>query len=137
MELARHVATWSKDPEVRVGAVVTLGKRRVSLGFNGFPIGVLDTPERLDDKPMKRALMVHAEANAIMQALEAGSAREASIYSTRFPCTDCAKMIIQSGVWRVITPPPPDSGHWATDAQVARAMLVEAGVTVVILEDRA
>ena len=131
MQLAEFVATWSKDPDVRVGAVISSGRRVVSMGFNGFPMGVADTPQRLADKSTKRSLIVHAESNALVFA---GRLSECSVmHASRFPCTDCAKLIIQSGIWRVTSRPLPTEGHWAQDAQISLAMLTEAGVDVKIL----
>lgn len=134
MALAEFVSKWSKDPDVQVGAVISQGRRVVSMGFNGFPMGVADTSRRLEDKSVKRSLVVHAEVNAIVFA---GRLPECSVmHASRFPCTDCAKLIIQSGVYRVTSRPLPTEGHWAADSQISLAMLTEAGVDVAILEER-
>src|SRR4051794_22836798 len=53
LEMARLVSTWSKDPSTQVGAVITRGKFVVSLGFNGHPKGVSDTPDRLENREVK------------------------------------------------------------------------------------
>ena len=61
-DLARLVATWSKDPSSQVGAVIVDDKKRiVSVGFNGLPMGVEDTDERLNVRELKYELIVHAE----------------------------------------------------------------------------
>ena len=68
-DLARLIATWSKDPSSQVGAVIVDDKKRiVSVGFNGLPMGVEDTAERLNVRELKYELIVHAEANAILTA---------------------------------------------------------------------
>ena len=129
LELARHVAGWSKDPSTKVGAVIVDSRRRVlGLGYNGFPRGVEDTPERLDHRPTKYSLVVHAEVNAI---LNAGRPVEgATLYGTLFCCNECAKVIIQAGIRRVVTPPFVTNGRWDSPHAIAESMLREAGVTV-------
>ena len=102
LELAEHVATWSKDPRTKVGAVVVDDKKRVvSLGFNGFPRGVDDTEERLDNREIKYLFVAHAERNALDNApiMTDGC----TLYSPLFPCSECAKTIIQKGIKRVVS----------------------------------
>ena len=68
MKLAEHVASWSKDPSTKVGAVIVDEQHRiVSLGSNGFPKGIADDT-RLDDRAKKYEIVVHAEINAILFA---------------------------------------------------------------------
>jgi len=68
-ELARHVANWSKDPNAKVGAVLFCKKGgSVTIGYNGFPMGVEDSAERLENKQVKLEFVVHAEINAIIAA---------------------------------------------------------------------
>ena len=66
-ELARFVSEWSKDPNAKVGAVL-FSKRGgdVAIGYNGFPMGVEDSAERLEDQDTKLELIVHAEQNALL-----------------------------------------------------------------------
>jgi len=98
MGLAEHVAQWSKDPSTKVGAVIARAdKSIVSLGFNGYPRGVPDI--NLDDRDYKYPRVVHAEMNAILSART--SVEGCSLYVTMFPCSDCAKAIIQSGIKEV------------------------------------
>lgn len=127
--LANLIASWSKDPSTRVGAVIVDHDRRiVGTGYNGFPRGVKDDPERYADKPVKYKLVVHAEANAIMNAVK--SVRDLTMYTTKYPCSDCVKLIIQSGLSLVITPPPGTGEPWATDAEFSAQMMKEALVAV-------
>ena len=75
-ELARYISDWSKDPNAKVGAVVFSKKGgSISIGYNGFPMGVEDSAERLTDKETKLELVVHAEVNALIAA---GSRAEGS-----------------------------------------------------------
>lgn len=133
MHLAEHIATWSKDPSTQVGAVIIDERRNVcGLGYNGFPRGVEDTEERYTDRETKYAMIVHSEANAILNAER--SVRGGVLFTTKFPCSACAKLIIQAGIKRVITNEPSEANamdaRWAKDCMIARIMLFEAGVIV-------
>jgi dCMP deaminase len=132
MELAGFIASWSKDPSTRVGAVIVNAntKRVISTGFNGFPAGVEDTQERLATREVKYEMVVHAEANAL---LFAGPAAEGgSLYVTPLPpCARCAVLVIQSGIARVVCPTPDKSKEpWATQSRISEQMFSEAGVTL-------
>jgi dCMP deaminase len=95
----------SKDPNTQVGAcIVNANKRIIGIGYNGFPFGVDDktfpwTAEGtfLDSK---YAYVVHAEANAILNAT--ADLRGSSLYVNLFPCNECAKLIIQAGIKEVV-----------------------------------
>ena len=143
LELAKHVSTWSKDPSTKVGAVIVneLG-HVVGTGYNGFPKGVADTDERLNDRPTKYALVVHAELNACLQAGHA--ARGGTIYvypafGTPPLCSNCAKAVIQSSITRVVGYNPTVSGEvqarWADELATARMMCEEAGVAMTMYEE--
>ena len=130
--LAEHISNWSKDPSTQVGAVIThtRSKRVVSMGFNGFPAGVEDTQERLDDRETKYEMVVHAEQNALMFAGD--RAEGCTLYVHPLPpCARCAVMIIQAGIKRVVCDQP-DFGHerWGEQAKTADTMLREAGLGV-------
>jgi dCMP deaminase len=102
MDLAAHVAGWSKDPSKQVGAVIVNSNKHVlSMGYNGFPRGVDDNPGCYSNKPLKRLWISHAERNALDNAPT--SVEGATLYSTLFPCNECAKGIIQRGIARVVT----------------------------------
>lgn len=96
------VAQQSKDPDTKVGAVIVQGDTPISSGWNGLPRGVEDKEERLQ-RPEKYNWMVHAEANAILNAARLGVKTDgATLYINRFPCKDCAGFIIQAGIKRVV-----------------------------------
>ena len=80
--LANEVATWSKDPSTKVGAVIVgENKQIISQGYNGFPRGVDDTEERYNNREIKYKMVVHAEMNAILNALYNGSSvKGATLY---------------------------------------------------------
>lgn len=95
----------SKDDSSRVGACIVNDRNHIiGIGYNGFPIGCSD-----DELPWERegafldtkyAYVVHAEANAILNS--STSLNDSRIYVTLFPCNECAKLIIQSGIKEVV-----------------------------------
>ncbi len=125
--LAKQIATWSKDPSTKVGAVVVDGTRRIiATGYNGFPRDVTDDAVRYELKATKYKLIVHAEANAILNAVS--SVKGCTIITTKYPCSDCAKLIIQSGIRDVWSPLPSTNPPWAEDSEWSKLMLKEACV---------
>lgn len=102
MDLAAHVSLWSKDPSTKVGAVIVNSDKLVlSLGYNGFPRGVLDLEERYKDRPTKYLFVAHAERNALDNSY--GDMRGATLYTTLCPCNECTKSIIQKGIKKVVS----------------------------------
>lgn len=132
LDLCEHVATWSKDPSTKLGSVIVDDKKRViSMGYNGFPRGVLDLNDRYGDRPTKYLFVAHAERNALDNAPM--MVEGCTLYVTLLPCNECAKSIIQRGIKRVITyrPNREDVFNW----NVTLAMFREAGVEVVYVEN--
>ena len=105
MSLAHLSAVRSKDPSTQVGAVIVDSNNRVvGLGYNGFPRGCDDNKfpweregEYLDTK---YAYVVHAELNAILNANKL--IENCRLYVSLFPCNECSKAIIQSGIKEII-----------------------------------
>ncbi len=108
MGIALLTAQRSKDNSSQVGACIVNKENKIlSLGYNGMPIGCLDDemPWEREGKPLdtKYMYVCHAELNAILNhASGTGSLRGARIYTTLFPCNECAKALIQSGISEVI-----------------------------------
>jgi dCMP deaminase len=128
LSLAEHVANWSKDPSTKVGAVIADPLCRiVSLGYNGFPRGVRDDKERLENRELKYRFVVHAERNALLFA--GRPLTGCTLYTYPFqPCSQCAAMIVQAGIKRVITLNAPVEQRWVDDFTVAKTILREGGV---------
>lgn len=102
LDLADHIASWSKDPRTKVGAVIVDEKKRVvSVGYNGFPRGVDDLEDRYTDRPTKHLFVAHAERNALDNAPL--MVEGCTMYVALLPCNECAKSIIQNGISRVVT----------------------------------
>lgn len=130
MGLALLSAKRSKDPNTQVGAcIVNENKKIISVGYNGMPIGCSDDAfpwsREGEDLNTKYPYVVHAELNAILNSKVDLS--NCTIYVTMFPCNECTKAIIQSGIKHMIylTNKYPDS----TAVKASMKMLDSAGIT--------
>ena len=131
MRVAREVSTWSRDPSTQVGAIMVRDRRVIATGYNGFPQGMADD-DRLNGKEEKYARIIHAEMNALMNALKFGVSSEgATLYCYGLPvCSNCMKAIIQAGVRRVVIIDPDGAAErwrlsWLLES---KGMLDECGV---------
>ena len=136
MGLAHLSALRSKDPNTQVGAaIVDENHRVVSVGYNGFPTGVSDDEfpwsREGDVLTSKYAFVVHAELNAILNSQR--SVRGCTIYVSLFPCNECAKAIIQSGIKKIVYESDKYNG---VDTNIAsKRMLRAAGVELVLISN--
>ena len=103
MQQAQIMSTRSKDPSTKVGCIIVSQDGYViSEGYNGFPRGIADTEERLNDRTQKYPRIVHGEANAVINACRNGTKIEDGVvFVTQPPCPDCAKMLVQSGISQI------------------------------------
>jgi len=132
LSMALLAAQRSKDPNTQVGACIVDPTRRIiGLGYNGFPTGCSD-----DDLPWARhsdqgelhkkyVFVVHAEVNAILNKGSA-SVRGATLYVALFPCNECAKVIVQSGIREVVY--MSDHYHDTDGCRASRILFQMAGV---------
>lgn len=137
LPIAHAVAGLSKDPRRQVGAVaVNDDGILLAVGYNGFPRGVSDDPSRYADREIKLNLIAHAESNLVAQAAYAGHSLRGStvLVSSKYPCSSCAKSLIQAGVKRIITPPPDPGSSWSVDASWSEIMFRESGVEIITVE---
>lgn len=107
----------------------------ISAGFNGFPRGVHDHDYRLKNRKLKLCMVVHAEANAIVQAARTGAKTHGAnmIVTERYPCSTCAGLIIQAGIKRVYAPimdAAETNQQWIDDKEFSEKMFREAGVQI-------
>lgn len=136
INLAEFIGSWSSCYQEgrQVGAVIVKDKRILATGYNGAPSGVISCKERGECLRKKLNIpsgtrqetcyAVHAEQNAICQAAKMGfSVEGATIYVTHQPCTICTKMIINSGIKKVIYK------HGYPD-EFSLVLLKEAGVEI-------
>jgi len=133
IELATHISGWSKDPSTKVGCVVVGEDREIrSTGFNGFPRGIEDDLDRLEDREQKYPLICHAEENAIMHAARVGVSLKGCVaYVTWPPCTRCTRSLIQAGIVEVVFPNDIEiPERWQKDFAMSMNMMEEAGILV-------
>lgn len=132
LEMAELVSSWSHDPSTKIGAVFVDDRKKVlSTGYNGFPRGIHNHPERWSDRPTKYKYIVHGEANAIYNATWNGASLDGStLYVHGLPtCSECAKAVIQVGAKRVVCHHPVDiPERWQAEWEETRSMFDEAGV---------
>ena len=135
INLVKEVATWSKDPSSKIGSiVVSSGGSVLAQGYNGFPRGIEDREDRLNDRSVKYDYMVHAEMNSIYNATYNGECLvDSTIYIYGLPvCHECAKAIIQVGISRVVSIRTKElSPKWKDSCTIALDLFEEAGVEVV------
>jgi len=131
LQLAKHVAGWSKDPSTQVGSVIVRPDHTIaSVGYNGFPRGIEDTHERHHTRSIKLDLMVHAEMNAVLNAN--GPVSGYTVYIWPFmSCDRCAIHLIQAGISRVVAPvcPVEKLDTWGPIFAKTKLLYDEAGVT--------
>lgn len=126
LKLAEHISSWSKDPSTKVGAVITDDKEVVSLGYNGFPTEIFDFQERLENREIKYEYIIHAEMNALLFAKR--SVFGFTLYTYPFmPCARCASMIIQAGIYRVVSYTS-NNPLWIKSFETSKSMFEEARV---------
>ena len=119
----------SKDPNTKVGACIVNSEHRiVGIGYNGFPVGCSDQEfpwnREGDFLDTKYPYVVHAEPNAILNSNS--KTQGCTLYVSLFPCNECAKLIIQSGIKEIVYM---DDKYNGTDSDLAsKKMLDAAGV---------
>lgn len=126
MSVSKISALRSKDPSTQVGAcIVNEDNRIVGIGYNGMPYGCSDEEFPWTNKTLgndsKYPYVVHAEANAILNATT--KLKGCRIYVSLFPCNECAKLIIQSGIKEIVF----ESDKYATsDSVIASKKMLDA-----------
>lgn len=131
------IASMSKDENTKVGCIIidTENKIVVAKGYNDLPRGVYHKVER-NQRPLKYKFTVHAEKNALFNALYMGvSVRGLTALSTLYSCSSCCGGLIQSGIKEFVCPEP-DRNHVSLvdDFPVTDVMFKESGVHVVFDE---
>ena len=140
MAIAEVVKLRSKDPNTKVGACIVKDNKILSTGYNGFPRGCNDNKYPWDkgnenEVDNKYFYVVHAELNAILNSTQ--SVKDSTIYVTLYPCNECAKAIIQSGIKKVIY----KNIDLSTEEKKCKIqhtgqMFTDAGVEVCMYENR-
>lgn len=136
LRLAHEVASWSKD-HVQVGAVIADHNRNPrGFGYNGMPRNLNDDLPERRQKPIKNWYFEHAERNVIYACARNGiSCDDCTMYVTHFPCCDCTRAIIQSGIRHVVVDAScmetstPFYEKWCDQFSESQTMMTEAGVS--------
>jgi len=130
---ALGVSTVSPDPTTKVGAVLANTEGIViATGFNRFPRGI--TPDaRLNDRPLKNEMVIHAEPNVILQGLELISKVGmyfCTLYITTLPCARCTGIILDANIGSVVCLEPTAEflTRWKDSVELSRSLFEEAGV---------
>lgn len=136
MGVAKLSAMRSKDPNTQVGAcIVSQDNKILSMGYNGFPIGCSDDdfPWAREGDPLENKYFytTHSELNAILN-YRGGSLDGAKIYVSLFPCNECAKAIIQSGIKTIVY--AEDKYEKTASVIASKRMLRSAGVEIIHYE---
>ncbi len=101
LEMAQIWAQNSYCERRKVGALIVKNKMIISDGYNGTPVGFENVCE--DEAGVTKSYVLHAEANAITKVAKSNNSSEgATLYVTASPCMECSKLIIQSGIRRVV-----------------------------------
>ena len=148
MGMAKYVASRSKDRSTKVGAIAVGPDKEVRMtSYNGFARGVDDNVEARHQRPTKYLYTAHGEENIVSTAALVGvSLKGCTVYVTCLPeplppCATCARMMIQSGVRRVVyekykQPNNPETlARWKESCDAALEMLTEAGVEVCVMSE--
>jgi dCMP deaminase len=144
--LSEYIATFSKDPSTKVGAVIARDVNRIiCVGYNGFPAGDPDLESDYNDRPTKISKVLHAERNAIEWSKKMGyfNLNGCSIYTTPLPPCDsdhagggCTDLIIGSGIRRVVSYKPTQAQYerWGESFESSRLKLEKAGIELVLYD---
>ena len=101
LDIAKRIGEMSHDTEHKVGAVIVKDNNILAFGFNGMPSGMPNECKHANGSTLPE--VIHAEANAICKlARSVGNAESATLYCTLSPCMECARLIMQSGITRII-----------------------------------
>lgn len=133
MQLAQHVGAWSKDRSTKVGCVIVSPLNDILVvGYNGFVRGADDAINHRHERPAKYDWTEHAERNAIYHAARSGIALKGSrMYLPWFPCMDCARAIVQSGIIELIAfAPDTKDERWGQQFSNSSLLFAEAEVRV-------
>lgn len=138
-QLAKFQADlFSKDPNTKVGSILIApdSYQILSTGYNGFARGVEETDVRWQ-RPNKNVFICHSEMNLIANAARGGVKVENSIcVVTMFPCVECSKILIQSGIKMIISSKPDyNDPRWGEHFRKSYDLLTEVGIEMILLTD--
>ena len=139
LQLAKYQAElFSKDPNRKV-ATILLSKDTLNIlstGYNGLPRGMNDDNEERWVRPTKYWYVTHSEINSICSAARNGTKVDGAIaVVTMFPCSDCAKALIQAGVKTIVSITPNiDESKWGEHFKISLEMFEELGIELILFD---
>ena len=134
--LAKYMSTASKDPSTKCGTSIIRPDNTVaSLGYNGFPRGIKDRVEWLNNREEKYKRVIHGEMNALLNAREPLVGYTLYTYPGPCSCERCTVHIIQAGIKKIVAPlaDPIHAERWAESIAVSKELYKEAGVEVKVI----
>jgi dCMP deaminase len=137
MNLVKQVSLRSKDRSTQVGCVIVGPDNEIrTTGYNGFPRGINDDRPERHERPAKYLWTEHAERNAIYNAARCGIAlKGCRAYLAWFPCMDCARALVQSGIVELVAHRPnEDDPKWGKEFTAALTLFGETGMEVRYVE---
>lgn len=130
LDMAKFVSGWSKDPSTKCGCVIVQPDtlRVVATGYNGFPRGMCDHEDLYLDRPTKLSRTIHAEVNAVLNAV--ADVEGCTAYVTGPPCNNCAIVLIQAGIDRVVCYEPSEDylSRWGETREMSIGFFEEVDV---------
>lgn len=142
-QMCDFVATKSKDRATKIGAIIVGPDNEIrSTGYNGFPRGINDDIDDRHNRPNKYMYTEHAERNAIYSAARTSiSVNKCRMYIDYYPCADCARAIIQSGISKILINKRDWENRvayweqrWKESCDCAKEMLHEANIEIELVE---
>ena len=139
LKVAKKIAKiFSKDPSTKVAAILLNSDyNMISYGYNCMPCGLDDNIDSRWIRPIKYKYVEHAERNAIYNATRKGIKTEGSIaITTLFPCTDCTRALIQSGIRTIVCPSNNEinNSNWNEDWKISLEILNECGINILYID---
>ena len=135
LSIVNTLCDLTDDTKKGVAAIIVKDDNIISHGVNELPKGCLKLKERCE-APLKYNWILHAERNAILKAAKEGIKIDGcSMYVTYFPCSDCARAIIQSGISKVYSPKPDLTHHkWGNSWREAILMFTECNIEIIWID---
>jgi dCMP deaminase len=132
IEIAAVLAKRSKDENTKIGAVIVGPSHEIrGMGYNCFPRGINDDDPERQKRPHKYKFFEHAERNALYNAARIGTPLEGcTVYIPGYPCADCARGMIQSGIKEIVCESVVIPERWMENCAAADEMVREAGISI-------
>lgn len=139
MRLAEEISSWSKDIRTKVGSVIVDNDNNpISMGYNGFARHINDLDEERYKPENKLKYVIHSEENAIINCARHNQCTVGTtIYVTLFPCSNCAGMIVNAGIKKIICKEKPDFNNerWGESWKISETIFNEGGVKVLYMDE--